>query len=190
MLPLLSLVAAGTLTAVAVVRAKRRSAAGRAQGGRGLPLGTFQVVGQKMVAETEQILATEEVSLDNRFGNQPLVSDHEFCRSATVSIETDWSGHWDGLTSANLLTALKAELQCRLARKLGVEAGTQISRQIRLKFTVAPGKKVLYRVVWKQTAQRGLFEVGVGGQVCTVPYLITFGLAHAVQSVDLADKTP
>ncbi len=188
MLPLLSLVAVGAVTAVAMVRSRRR-ADGPVRRKRLSP-GSVQVVGQQMLESTDQILATEEVAMDNRFGNQPLVSEHEFCRSATVSIETDWAAHWDSLTSTDLLTVLKAELHGRLARKLGVESGTQISRQIRLKLTVAPGKRVLYRVVWQQTAQRGQFEIGVGRQVHTVPYLITFGLAHAVQSIDMEELKP
>lgn len=184
MLPLISLVTIGVLTAVAVSRSKRR----RAVLGKRLPPGTFQVVGQKVVAATEQVLATETVPLDNRFGNQPFVSEHEFHRSATVSIETEAADHWGTSASAELLAALKAELHGRLAHKLGVEAGAQISRHIRLKFTAAPGKKVLYRVVWQQTAQRGLFMVRVGGHLHSVPYLITFGLSHAVHSIALEEK--
>ncbi|MEO5339577.1 MAG: hypothetical protein H7837_03520 [Magnetococcus sp. MYC-9] len=188
MLPLLSWMTAGALTVLAVRRSRRRrlSAAGGAS--RPLPPGTFQVIEQKVVAATEQILATEELPLDNRFGNQPFVSEHEFHRSAAVSMETEWRDHWDGAASAELLHLLKAELQGRLAHTLGVEAGMQISRQVRLKFTVAPGKRVLYRVVWKQTAQRGLFQVGVGRQVHSVPYLVTYGLSHAVHSMAMEEE--
>ncbi|MEO5348650.1 MAG: hypothetical protein H7836_03265 [Magnetococcus sp. YQC-3] len=185
MLPLLSLIAVGVVTAAAVSRSRQRAAVLRKPRRKALPPGTFQVLGQQLLESTEQILATEEVPLDNRFGNQPFVSEHDFYRSATVSIETEWVGHWDALAGAELLSVIKAELHGRLGRKLGVEAGTQISRQIRVKFTAAPGKKVLYRVVWKQTAQRGSFAVGIGREVHVVPYLITYGLSHAVQSIDL-----
>lgn len=187
MLPLIALVAVGALTAAAVSRSKRRAAGLRKRWVQGVSPGTFRIVGQKLVESTEQILATDEVPLDNRFGNQSFVSEHEFSRSATVMIEMDWSGSGSLGVEATLLAALKAELNGRLARKVGIESGTQIVRHIRLKFTAAPGKKVLYRVVWKQTALRGEFEIGVGQRVYAVPYMVTFGLAHVVQSIDLAE---
>ncbi|MBF0400448.1 MAG: hypothetical protein HQL90_06735 [Magnetococcales bacterium] len=184
MLPLLSLVAVGALTVAAVSRSKRRAARLRRSWSEGVG-GGLRVVGQRLVAESERVLATEEVPLDNRFGNQAFVSEHEFFRSATVAIETDCSVGLAAQVGADLLGVLKADLQGRLARKLGVKGGTQISRHIRLKFTAAPGKRVLYRVVWQQTAQRGVFEIGVGRQLHEVPYLVTYGLAHAVESIDM-----
>lgn len=186
MLPLISLVAVGALTAAAVSRAKRRAAGLRRAWVQAGSPDRFRVVGQRVVESTEQILATDDVPLDNRFGNQSFVSEHEFSRSATVMIELDWSGSGSMGVEAGLLATLKADLQGRLSRKVGVESGTQIVRHIRLKFTAAPGKKVLYRVVWKQTSQRGVFEIGVGPRIYGVPYLVTFGLSHVVQSIDLA----
>lgn len=187
MLPLLSFVAVGTMAAVTLVRSKRRGAsilkAPRKKSGKTLSSGTFKIVGQKMQEEAEVVLATEDVPLDNRFGNQPFVSEHEFLRSAKVVIKTELGNHLDSVASMDLLSVLRTELHNRLARKLGVEMGAQFSRHIHLRFTAAPGEKILYRVVWKQSSQRGLFEVGVGRHVHQVPYMVTFGLGHAVQSI-------
>lgn len=125
--------------------------------------------------------------MDNRFGNQPFVSEHEFLRSAKVSMVMQLGNHLGSDAGAALLPVLKAELRSRLARKLGVKMGAQVSRHVRLRFTVEPGKRVLYRVIWKQSAQRGVFDVGVGRHLYQVPYMVTFGLAHVVQSVAMEE---
>lgn len=191
MLPLLSFVVVGSLAAVALTRARSRVPVARGpqrkKRGRGLPTGTFQIVGQRMVEETERVLATEDVPMDNRFGNQPFVSEHDFFRSARVSIEMDLGRSLASISSAALFSALKAELHTRLVRKLGVEMDAQVSRHVRLRLSAAPGKKVLYQVVWKQTSQRGLFEIGVGRHLYQVPYMMTFGLSHTVRSIEVED---
>ena len=191
MLPLLSFVAVGAIAVVTIVRSKRRGVPivqdFKKKSAKKLPPGTFKIVWQKIVAETEIVLATEDVPMDNRFGNQAFVSEHEFSRSAKVAIKIDLGQQLDSVAGVGLLAVLKAELHSRLERKLGVDMGTQISRHIRLKFTSAPGKKVLYRVVWKQGSQRGLFDVGVGQHIHQIPYMVTYGLTHAVQSIAIED---
>lgn len=194
MLPLVSFVVVGAVTAAAVRRAKR---AGRAtvQGGTtvrrhgarpnraGEAPGSFRIVEQTVLPEKAVVLAIDEVPLDNRFGNQPFVSEHDFSRSAKVSVEVALGKQWQAASDLVLPFSLKAALRHQLARKAGVEIGAHISRSVRIRFTAAPGEKVLYRVVWKQGAQRGLFKVKVERRVHTVPYMVTYGLSHEIQSV-------
>lgn len=192
MLPLLSLLAVGAMTTATIVRSKRRAIlcsrsvrkrSGREGSARGLPPGTFKILGQSMEREVEVVLAREDVPMDNRFGNQPFVSEHEFTRTAKVSINTDLGNLVESESSFRVLSILQAELDSRLLRKLGVAVGAQFSRHIRLKFTAAPGEKVLYRLLWKQSSQRGLFKVGIGRHCHHIPYMVTFGLSYAVQSI-------
>lgn len=191
MLPFLSFMAVGSIAAAVVRRARTRDGSDdlwvgdmpRERHDKRLPPGTFQVVAQKIVYEESLVLATENVPMDNRFGNQPIVSEHEFARSAKVVLALNLGKYLDSVANVSLLSALKTELHTHLARRLGVEMDAQILRHIRLRFTAAPGHKVCYRVVWKQSSQRGLFEVGVGRHVYQLPYMVTYGLSHAVQSI-------
>lgn len=197
MLPFLSFMAVGSIAAAVIRRSRVRDRSDdlwvgdmpRKRRGKSLPPGTFQMVAQKIVQEEELVLATEDVPMDNRFGNQPIVSEHEFLRSAKISLELNLDKHLDSAANIALFSALKTELHTRLSRRLGVEMDTQISRHIRLRFTAAPGHKVCYRVVWKQSSQRGLFEVGVGRHVYQLPYMVTYGLSHAVQSIAMDESS-
>lgn len=143
---------------------------------------------ESIVEERPIVLATEEVPLDNRFGNKILVSEHEFVRTATIALTM---AH-DQVTTAGLKASwwpvLENLAQEEIKKTLGVELNTQITRRVKVIFSTEPGHLVRYRVIWKQDSRRGLLEVEVGGGMYAIPYLVTFGLSHSIES--MAGESP
>ncbi|MBF0308778.1 MAG: hypothetical protein HQL56_04530 [Magnetococcales bacterium] len=143
----------------------------------------IQLLGESLLQEESVVLATEEVPLDNRFGNKVLQSEHEFTRTASVGLNVGQEQSHGGQLKSSLWTVIESLVQDELKKNLHIEFGTQITRRVKISFSTEPGHRVLYRVVWKQASRRGLFDVRIGGEKHTIPYLVTFGLSHAVESV-------
>lgn len=144
-----------------------------------------EIVRDHVFSDETLILSCEDVPLDNRFGDRVLSSDNEFSRVATVSLDIDRSSEVNSSLRSGFGKIFSSEIAGELSKTLGVKVGSQISRKIRLSFSVSPFKKVLYRVVWKQESRRGEFEIMVNGKRrFRVPYLITYGLSHSVESIE------
>ncbi|MBF0422907.1 MAG: hypothetical protein HQL73_07930 [Magnetococcales bacterium] len=147
-----------------------------------------EIIRDHVFSDESLILATEDVPLDNRFGDRVLTSDNEFQRTATVALDIDRSTEVNSSLRSGFGKIFSSEIAGELSRSLGVKIGSQISRRVRLNFSVSPHKKVLYRVIWKQESRRGEFEVLVNGKRrFRVPYLITYGLSHSVESIEDMD---
>ncbi len=142
-----------------------------------------QLLRSAIVEEPPVVLATEEIPLDNRFGNKILVSEHEFVRTATISLTVVQDNNLVRGLRGSWLPILESLAQKEVKKTLGVELNSQITRRVKVVFSTEPGYLVRYRVVWKQDSRRGLLEVGVGGETYVVPYLVTFGLSHAIESI-------
>ncbi len=144
-----------------------------------------EIVRDHVFSDESLILATEEVPLDNRFGDRVLTSDNEFSRTATVALDIDRSTEVSSSWRSGFGKVFSSEISGELSRSLGVKIGSQIHRRIRLNFSVSPHKQVIYRVVWRQESRRGEFEIMVNGKRrFRVPYLITYGLSHSVESIE------
>ncbi|MBF0370718.1 MAG: hypothetical protein HQL52_14795 [Magnetococcales bacterium] len=148
----------------------------------GLP--TVRIEREIVVEERSLILAREEIPLDNRFGNQILTSEHEFARSATVALEVERSREMGTAFRTTFWKLFETRASGELAKSLGVEIGSHLTRRVRLKFAASPGELVRYRVVWKQESRRGVFEVRIGNKAFQIPYMVRYGLFHSVESLD------
>ncbi len=148
-----------------------------------VPIPGVRLVRDAIVEERPIILAAEEIPLDNRFGNKVLVSEHEFVRTATIALSMARDQNNTKGFKASWWPILEGLAQEEVRKTLGVELNTQITRRVKVVFSTDPGHLVRYRVVWKQDSRRGLLEVNAGGGMYAVPYLVTFGLSHAIESI-------
>ncbi|MEO5332446.1 MAG: hypothetical protein H7839_10515 [Magnetococcus sp. YQC-5] len=144
---------------------------------------SIQILAERVLTEESMILATEEIPLDNRFGNKLLSSEHEFARTATVAIKLDRTSKLVSDFKSSFWNLLETRTQLELGKNIGITSGSEITRRIRLKFAVDPGRFVIYRVSWKQTSRRGVVEIAAGDRIVEVPYLATYGLTHVVESL-------
>ncbi|HIJ84156.1 MAG: hypothetical protein HW380_1226 [Magnetococcales bacterium] len=144
-----------------------------------------EIIRDHVFSDESLILACEDVPLDNRFGDRVLSSDNEFSRTATVALDLDRSSEVNSSLRSGFGKMFSSEIAGELSKSMGVKIGSQISRKIRLSFSVSPHKKVIYRVVWKQESRRGEFDIMVNDKRrFRVPYLITYGLSHSVESIE------
>ncbi|MBF0368954.1 MAG: hypothetical protein HQL52_05785 [Magnetococcales bacterium] len=148
------------------------------------PTATVRIIRETILEDNNVALSTEDVPLDNRFGEKPLVSEHLFSRTADTSMELDRSQDFSGSLGANLLSLVEAKAQTKLSKTLGFQIGSKITREIKLKFAAAPGQFAHYRVVWKQDTRRGIYEVEVAGKRYDIPFLVTYGLCHSIESIE------
>ncbi len=146
-------------------------------------LSDFQFVADRMLSEIDVISTEEEIPLDNRHGSSPLVSEHEFTRTVTNSFIINKKQITDGRIKTSLWTLIETEVQKNLSKSIGVEFGEQVTRRVTVKLEAAPGKLVRYKLIWKQKKREGTALVNVEKKQLQVPYSSTFGLFHAVESM-------
>ncbi len=144
----------------------------------------IRIVRETVIEDDNVVLSTEDVPLDNRFGEKPLVSEHLFSRTASITMELERNREWSGTLGADLFSLLEAKAQAKLSRTLGFKIGSEITREIKLKFAAAPGQFAHYRVAWKQDTRRGVYEVEMAGRRHSIPFLVTYGLCHSVESIN------
>ena len=144
---------------------------------------SVHILAQRTIAETSMILATEEIPMDNRFGNKQFSSEHEFSQTASVSLALGNNRIISAAKKSNLWKLLESKTELEIGKNLGVDVGSQISRRVRLRFATDPGEFVRYRVVWQQQSQRGIFDIRAGKRIFQLPYMVTYGLSHSVESL-------
>ncbi|MBF0587885.1 MAG: hypothetical protein HQL53_02030 [Magnetococcales bacterium] len=144
----------------------------------------IELIREYVMADEPVILATEEVPLDNRFGNRVLISELEFSRTATISLNL---GNSQGMSSTfhnSLIKLVQSWSSAHMSRSLGMQVGSQINRSIRLRLSCDPGKMAMYRVLWKQESRRGVLEMRIRNKTYEIPYTMTYGLSHSLESLD------
>lgn len=138
---------------------------------------------ENTLEENDVVLAIEEIPLDNRFGNSKLTSTHEFTRTATTSFDITKNNEVMGRLKAGSWSVIEIEAQKRISERVGVEVGDQITRRVNVTFEAAPGEIVYYRLTWKQKTRQGVFNMKVNNQTIHLPYSVTYGLYHLIESV-------
>lgn len=144
---------------------------------------SIEIVSHKIQEEKHMILSSEEIPMDNRYGNKLLSSEHEFSQTASVSLSLGNNRRMSAEHKSTLWKIIESKTALEMSRNLGVEVGSQISRRVRLKFATEPGEFVRYQVVWQQQNQRGIFTIRAGKRMIELPYLIHYGLTHSVTSL-------
>jgi hypothetical protein len=147
------------------------------------PALNIKILKDQIIEDDSAIIGTEEVPLDNRYGNEIVVSEFEFTRSASNAIVMERTREVEAALGVNALSLVQAEAEVDLREKLGFTIGAEIRRSIKLKLAAGPGTRARYRITWKQDTRRGLYEVQIGKRKYDIPYVATYGLCHDVQSL-------
>ncbi len=146
-----------------------------------------RILEDRVLIDDSAVVSVEEVPLDNRLGREPIVSEHEFSRTASNSISFSRNRDVRSSLGGSLLSLVKAEAELWLGRKLGCEIGARVTRSIKLRLTAAPGTFARYRITWKQDLRRGRQVAMVAGKKVELDYVATHGLCHEVTSLAETD---
>ncbi|MBF0177881.1 MAG: hypothetical protein HQL63_13690 [Magnetococcales bacterium] len=138
---------------------------------------------ETILEENSVVLAREDVPLDNRFGLERVVSDHIFTQTAQTSVSFARNRSLEGSVQGKLFTLAETRIRADLSRELGCRIGQEITREIRLRLTAPPQVFAHYHVLWKQDTRRGIYDVVMGRKRIQIPYLVTYGLSHSVESI-------
>ncbi|MBF0621328.1 MAG: hypothetical protein HQL54_05325 [Magnetococcales bacterium] len=150
---------------------------------------SIEFIRETIHPEPPIVLSTEEVPLDNRFGSNTLISEHEFARTATVQLRLGQTEQTSKLSKANWWPILEGFIQKELGKNRGVEFGSQIARRVKITFSAEPGKFILYKVIWKQESCRGSLLIRVGHRAYKIPFFIAYGLSHSIESLEEKQKS-
>ncbi|MEO5341958.1 MAG: hypothetical protein H7842_01235 [Gammaproteobacteria bacterium SHHR-1] len=134
-------------------------------------------------SDEDVIVTSEEIPLDNGQGSDVMSSEHEFSCCAGNELSLHRSHEIEmGLDHA-LFPLLEAGIAKSLRKGMGLEMNERITRSVKIRFNVAPGARNRYRIIWKQQRRRGSLVFKQDRQELRLPFEITYGLSHEVESL-------
>jgi hypothetical protein len=145
-------------------------------------LAPVQFVKDLGVRESEEIVATEQYPLDNRFGDQAFTTVRQVSRESTNELSLDTSSHLGGKVGLDVLAVIKAEIEAQVSQQTGQKVGEKVTESQTLTFSVGPKSSVVYEVVWKRKVRSGERLYLLGNNSVTVPYRINYGLSCEVRT--------
>lgn len=136
-----------------------------------------------IIKEGNIIISSEEIPLDNRFGNSPIISEHEFSKTITTDLKINKTNELNAGLTIKAWDLLETELRINLNKSIGIQIGGQVTRKVTIKLEAAPGKFVNYRLIWKQHERKGLANININNKQIELPYTTTYGLFHSIESI-------
>ncbi|MBF0255932.1 MAG: hypothetical protein HQL47_05600 [Gammaproteobacteria bacterium] len=136
-------------------------------------------------ADTSVIVTTEEIPLDNREGSDVMSSEHEFSCCAGNELSLHRSSETEYMLEQKIFGLLEAGIAKSLRKGMGFEVNERVSRSVKIRFNVASGSQNRYRIVWKQQRRKGSLVFRQAGQRLRLPFEITYGLSHEVESLPI-----
>jgi hypothetical protein len=142
------------------------------------PLAPVQFVKELGASESEEIIATEQYPLDNRFGDQAFSTVRQISRESTNELSIDTRNQLGGKIGLDILSAVKADIEAQVMQQTGHKIGEKVIESQTLTFSVGPKSSVLYEVVWKRKVRSGERLYYLAGNPVAVPYRINFGIVR------------
>ena len=134
------------------------------------------------VKESPEVVGTEEITLDNSFGEADLSMEKVLSRETTNEFSVEQSGEATASVSADVFSVVKAELGMQLSRKTGQTAGQKVTESQTFRLTAKARERVTYRVVWKRTVRTGIYRYSINGVPASVAYRLNYGLSSEVHT--------
>ncbi len=152
---------------------------GKPKGGRP------QIEGIELEKLTDQdvVVTTEEIPLDNTEGSDVMSSEHEFSCCAGNKLSLQRSEETEVFFDQGVFSILEAGIAKSLRKGMGFAVNEEVSRSVKIRFNVAPGAQNRYRILRKQRQRKGSLVFRQAGQQMRLPFEITYGLSHEVESL-------
>jgi hypothetical protein len=142
----------------------------------------IQIQKDANVHERTEFVGQEEFPLDNRFGTDVIVVEHEVSKTVSNEISVEFSLEGHGEIGARLYGLIQMAISAHLSKQTGHTIGESITRRHTLRLAVQPGQYVVYTLVWKQRKRTGQFTVLANQQTIVVPYQASFDLSYEIKS--------
>jgi hypothetical protein len=146
-----------------------------------------QLIRDIRLGEYAEIIATEEIPLDNRFGSQELSVGHEFSKTVCNEVTLETNQGTGGKGNLDLFHLIKAEISRTSSQKQGLSVGESLTRRFNLTFSVKPGDFVIYKIIWKRRVINAEYHVMYNHDALIVPYNLQVGLEYEV-STELVNR--
>jgi hypothetical protein len=150
------------------------------------PVPTVQFKEDRILNEADEVVDVVQYSIDNRFGDQPIMTEKQVSRETTneLSVDTLYKAgvKISGEIEAVLIAKIKGELEAEISRQTGRKIGEKVTESQTVKMSVGPRASVLYQVIWKRRVRNGERVYLLGDDIATVPYKVSYGLSCAVRT--------
>jgi len=138
----------------------------------GAPYGrSIRLLDVKEESRYEELVTTQQIPLNNRNSNTPLVAEREFIREATKSVHADVSFGvgYDYYVVLNLET------------RFGIKREDKIIERIMVRMEAAPGEFKIYTIIWKEVWVKGYAEFDMGNHREKIPFRLKSGLEPEIK---------
>jgi hypothetical protein len=144
---------------------------------------TVRIIQDENYSESTEIVGFEDFPLDNSKGGDVLIIESEVSKTVTNEISVGTEQDFGALLGADLFTFIKTEISTRISRQVGQKAGEITTHRKTVRFSVNPGHKVTYTVLWKRKVRKGQYIVmGANEKAVSIPYQIHYDLSLEVKS--------
>jgi len=119
----------------------------------------------------EEIITIQQVPLNNRNSNSPLVVEREFTREAKKVVDSEIS----------FRTGFDYYVSLNLERHFGIRQEEKIAERIMVRMEAQPGEFKIYTIVWKEVWITGTAEFELGKRREKVPFRLKSGLEPEIR---------
>lgn len=123
----------------------------------------------------EEIIAAEQIPLNNRNSKTPLVIERELTREyiKNITTETSYGIGYDYYIALNL------------QRKYGLSQSQKLVERITIRMEALPNELKIYKVIWKEVWRTGYAEFDFGNHREKVPFKLKSSLEPEIQQETL-----
>jgi hypothetical protein len=124
----------------------------------------------------EEVVSIQQIPLNNRNSNSPLIAEREFIREATKSVETE--------TSFGI--GFDYYISLNLQRRFSVKQEDKLIERIMVRMEAQPGEFKIYTIIWKEVWVTGHAEFEMANRREKVPFRLKSGLEPEIKQEILA----
>jgi hypothetical protein len=138
----------------------------------GAPYGrSIRLLGVTEESRVEEVVTIQQVPLNNRNSNSPLIVEREFIREATRSV----------ISGVNYGIGFDYYIALNLERSFGIKREDKLTERIMVRMEAQPGEVKIYSITWKEVWITGHAEFDLGVRREKIPFRLKSGLEPEIK---------
>lgn len=134
-------------------------------------------------AQSREVVGIEQVSIDNRRGNESVTQRTQVSKTIEKTLTTSMQRSVDGSISASIFSVVKGQLAQKLTWDSNHQVGETITKSQEVELKAKPGEAVVYELTWTVRCDRGEAEFQLGGSRHVVSYEARHGLEMSINAI-------